>query len=83
VRCVVLGSGADQHRVEHWLRKGAGAEGFAGFAIGRTIWFDTLKSWLSGDVDRAEAARRIAAPYLHAIVVYENAAAACLSLKPS
>ena len=69
------GAAPTQQRVEHWLlREGAGAEGFAGFAIGRTIWFDTLKSWLSGDIDRAEAARRIAAPSLHAIVVYENAA---------
>jgi myo-inositol catabolism protein IolC len=74
VRCVVLGRGADQQRVEQWLREGAGARGFAGFAIGRTIWFDALRSLLAGDIDRAEAVSRIAERYLHAIVVYETAA---------
>ena len=37
-RCVVLGRGADDAKVAHWLRMGAGLPGYIGFAIGRTIW---------------------------------------------
>jgi myo-inositol catabolism protein IolC len=74
VRCIVLGRGADQERVEAWLRQAAGADGYAGFAIGRTIWFDALKTMLSGEINRDEARSRVAGRYLRAIEVYETAA---------
>lgn len=76
VRCVVLGRGADQARVEAWLRQGAGADGFCGFAIGRTIWFEELRAMLGGEIDRAEATARIVQRYLRAIEVYDGAAVA-------
>ena len=41
--CVVLGRGADRAAVERWLRAAAGVDGFAGFAIGRSIWWDALR----------------------------------------
>jgi myo-inositol catabolism protein IolC len=75
VRCIVLGRGADEARVDAWLRVGARSEGFAGFAIGRTIWWDPLKSMLTGEIDKVGAARRIADRYLRAIDVYLGAAA--------
>jgi myo-inositol catabolism protein IolC len=75
VRCIVLGRGADEARVDRWLRVGAQADGFAGFAIGRTIWWDPLKSMLAGTIDRGEAAAQIAERYLRAIGVYLEAAA--------
>ncbi|HYV01483.1 MAG TPA: DUF2090 domain-containing protein, partial [Actinomycetota bacterium] len=34
VACVVLGRGADEAAVDHWLRTGAGVPGYIGFAIG-------------------------------------------------
>jgi myo-inositol catabolism protein IolC len=74
VHCIVLGRGADQERVEAWLRQAAGADGYAGFAIGRTIWFDALKAMLSGEIDRLEARSRVAQRYLRAVKVYEIAA---------
>jgi myo-inositol catabolism protein IolC len=74
VACVVLGRGADRSAVDHWLRQGAGVPGYIGFAIGRTIWWDPLKAYVDGEVDRAEAARRIAENYLSHIRVYEDAA---------
>jgi myo-inositol catabolism protein IolC len=79
VRCVVLGRAADQGRVEAWLGQAAGVEGFCGFAIGRTIWFDALRAMLAGEIDRAEAAARIASSYLRSSEVYEGAAAAARS----
>ena len=58
--CVVLGRGANDEKVDHWLRQGAPVEGYAGFAIGRTIWWDALKGFLDGDLERDEAASQIA-----------------------
>jgi myo-inositol catabolism protein IolC len=75
VICVVLGRGADDAKVEHWLRQGAPVEGYAGFAIGRTIWWDALKGFLDGSLEREEAAGQIAENYLRFVSVYEGAPA--------
>jgi myo-inositol catabolism protein IolC len=74
VICVVLGRGADDEKVEHWLRQGAPVEGYAGFAIGRTIWWDALKAFTDGEVERGAAARQIADNYLRFVRVYGEAA---------
>ena len=74
VVCVVLGRGANDEKVEHWLRQGAPVDGYAGFAIGRTIWWDALKGHLEGDIGRDEAAQRIAGNYLRFVRVYDEAA---------
>ncbi|MHB8671608.1 MAG: 2-deoxy-5-keto-D-gluconate 6-phosphate aldolase domain-containing protein [Acidimicrobiales bacterium] len=74
VGCVVLGRGADDAKVDQWLRAGAGVPGYLGFAIGRSIWWDHLKGWLDGSVDRGAAAKGIAANYRRFIDVYEGAA---------
>jgi myo-inositol catabolism protein IolC len=74
VICVVLGRGADDAKVEHWLRQGAPVEGYAGFAIGRTIWWDALKGSIDGELEREDAARQIADNYLRFVRVYGEAA---------
>jgi len=74
VICVVLGRGANDRKVEHWLRQGASVEGYAGFAIGRTIWWDALKGFLAGDLERERAAGLIAGNYLRFVEVYREAA---------
>jgi 5-dehydro-2-deoxygluconokinase len=47
-------------------------EGFVGFAIGRSIWWDALKGWLADELDREAAVAQIAQNYLHFIGVYEG-----------
>jgi myo-inositol catabolism protein IolC len=74
VVCVVLGRGANDEKVDHWLRQGAPVEGYAGFAIGRTIWWDSLKGFLDGTVEREDAAQQIADNYLRFVQVYDEAA---------
>jgi myo-inositol catabolism protein IolC len=74
VICVVLGRGANEEKVEHWLRQGAPVDGYAGFAIGRTIWWDALKGFLDGNLDREDAAKQIAERYLRFVQVYREAA---------
>jgi myo-inositol catabolism protein IolC len=73
VVCVVLGRGADDSKVEHWLRQGAPVEAYAGFAIGRTIWWDALKGFLDGSIEREDAAQQIADNYLRFVRVYGEA----------
>ena len=74
VICVVLGRGANDEKVDHWLRTGAPVEGYAGFAIGRTIWWDALKGFLDGDIERGDAVEQIAQKYLRFVQVYRDAA---------
>ena len=75
VGCIVLGRGADPDRVSQWLRAGAAVDGYRGFAIGRTLWWDALVSWRDGDLSQDEAAARISENYRNAIQVYRSASA--------
>ncbi len=72
VACVVLGRGADDAAVDHWLRMGSGVPGYIGFAIGRSIWWDPLKGFVDGNLGREEAAKQIAANYRRFIDVYHG-----------
>ncbi len=75
VVCVVLGRGADDAKVDHWLRQAAPVEGFVGFAIGRSIWWDPLKAYVDGKIERSAGARKVAENYLRFVKVYEGAEA--------
>jgi 5-dehydro-2-deoxygluconokinase len=75
VVCIVLGRGANDDKVDHWLAQAAPVEGFVGFAIGRSIWWDPLKAYVDGKIDRATGARRVAENYLRFVSVYERAEA--------
>ena len=72
VVCVVLGRGANDAAVDHWLRQGAGVPGYVGFAIGRTIWWDALEGFLSGDMSREDAAAQISTNYRRFIATYQS-----------
>ena len=72
VVCVLLGRGASDEKVDHWLRVAAPVEGFVGFAIGRSIWWDALKGYLDDSLERDAAAAQIAENYLRFIRVYEE-----------
>jgi myo-inositol catabolism protein IolC len=74
VKCVLLGRGASDDKVDHWLREAAPVEGFIGFAIGRSIWWDALKGFLDGSMERDAASDQIADKYLRFVKVYEEAA---------
>ncbi len=76
VGCVVLGRGASDDKVDHWLRQASGVDGFVGFAIGRSIWWDALKGFLDGSLPREDAAQTIADNYLRFIGVYGQAGSA-------
>jgi 5-dehydro-2-deoxygluconokinase len=73
VVCVVLGRGADDDKVDHWLRTGAGVPGYVGFAIGRSIWWDPLKGFVDQTMARDDATSKISANYRRFIDVYTEA----------
>ena len=79
VVCVVLGRGADDDKVDHWLRQGAPVDGYVGFAIGRSIWGGPLAGFLDGSLSREEAAAKVADNYLRFVEVYESAERAVAS----
>ncbi|MGH2719114.1 MAG: 2-deoxy-5-keto-D-gluconate 6-phosphate aldolase domain-containing protein, partial [Actinomycetota bacterium] len=71
VGCVVLGRGADDAAVEAWLRAGAVVPGYQGFAIGRSIFNESVKGLATGTMERSEAVRLISQKYRHFVDVYE------------
>jgi myo-inositol catabolism protein IolC len=76
VVCVLLGRGASDDKVDHWLRQAAPVDGFVGFAIGRSIWGDALTGYLNGSLEREAASKQVAENYLRFVKVYEDAEAA-------
>jgi len=73
VVCVVLGRGADDDKVDEWLQAAAPVDGFVGFAIGRSIWWDPLKAYVDGKIERSAGAAKIAENFLRFVKVYERA----------
>jgi myo-inositol catabolism protein IolC len=77
--CIVLGRNAPMEQVEHWIDVAAPLPGFAGFAVGRSIWEDALKDLLAGNVERNRAVDVIADRYGSLIEEYCSAARMGLS----
>jgi 5-dehydro-2-deoxygluconokinase len=73
VVCVVLGRGADDAKVDEWLRAAAPVDGYVGFAIGRSIWWDPLKAYVDGKIERIAGAQQIASNYQRFVEVYKRA----------
>lgn len=61
---IVLGRDAPPERLDHWIDVAAQVDAFVGFAIGRSIWEDTIRDWTRETVDDTEAAARIGRTYL-------------------
>ena len=73
VKSVLLGRGASDAKVDQWLQAAAPVEGFIGFAIGRSIWWDALKGFLDGGMSARTPSQKIADNYLRFVKVYDEA----------
>ena len=73
VIAVVLGRGADDQKVNEWLKAGASVEGYKGFAIGGSIFWDSLKGWFTEEITREQAVDQISEKYRSFISVYKEA----------
>ena len=74
VTAVVLGRGADDAKVDHWLEMGAPVDGYIGFAIGRSIWGPAVEAYGTGVMDREAAAADIGERYRRFYDIYTKAA---------
>ena len=73
VGCIVLGRGEDDHKVHEWLATAAGVDGFIGFAVGRTDFWQPLVAWRAGTMTRDEAMAEISRRYLEFVGIFEAA----------
>jgi myo-inositol catabolism protein IolC len=64
VLAIVLGRDAPADRLDHWLAVAGPVDGFAGFAIGRSIWEDPIAGRGSGSISEEAAIAQIAERYL-------------------
>ncbi|MEO8347019.1 MAG: DUF2090 domain-containing protein [Betaproteobacteria bacterium] len=75
VGCIVLGRGADEKKVVGWLETAASVEGFIGFAVGRTTFWDAIADYEAKKATRQETATRIGQRYREWITIFEQARA--------
>ena len=68
---LILGKGAGMDAVRIWFNAAAGAPTAAGFAIGRTVYFEPASQWLRGTIAREDAIARIAGNYEAVIAAWE------------
>jgi len=69
---LILGKGAGMDAVRIWFNAAAGAATAAGFAIGRTVYFEPASQWLRGTISREDAIARIAGNYEAVIAAWET-----------
>lgn len=65
VSCVILGRGESKEGVEKWIKAGKNVPGIVGFAIGRTIFADSLNQLHLQKISEVQAVENIANNYLH------------------
>jgi myo-inositol catabolism protein IolC len=73
VRCIVLGRNSTEEHLDNWLRTAAPMEGFAGFAIGRSIWEQPLIDQLAGKTSEDELRAAVGASFSHYANTYAAA----------
>jgi 5-dehydro-2-deoxygluconokinase len=66
-KVVILGKAADFDTIGQWFRAAAAASRAAGFAIGRSVYWEPAADFLSAAIDEAAAVQRIADNYLRVI----------------
>jgi len=69
---IILGRNADDQQVKRWLETGAGVPGVAGFAVGRTIFWDPLVEYKEGRMIAERASETIAARYAYFYRVFKG-----------
>jgi myo-inositol catabolism protein IolC len=75
VGCIILGRGEDDAKVREWLTVAAGVDGFIGFAVGRTDFWDPLVGWRAGKETREQAVSEIARRYREFVDLFESVSA--------
>jgi myo-inositol catabolism protein IolC len=72
-RQILLGKGADFETIDRWFAAAARGVTAAGFAIGRSVFWDPCAAYLSGTRSAEEAVGEIAAGYLRLVDAWKRA----------
>ena len=72
VSCVLRSGGISTSKLEEQIRMVKPIDGFGGFVLGRSIWWDAVEGHLARELNRDAASTQIAENYLHFIRVYEG-----------
>jgi myo-inositol catabolism protein IolC len=81
-RCLVGGRHAPYDELQRWMQVAAPIPGWAGFAIGRCIWWDPLRTHLRHRSTAGEARRRIRDDYVECARYYLKAREGILPAEP-
>ena len=73
VSCIILGRGEDDKKVHEWLATAAQVDGFIGFAVGRTDFWEPLVSYRAKKITREAAVAEIASRYREFVGIFEKA----------
>jgi myo-inositol catabolism protein IolC len=73
VGCIILGRGENDRKVREWLTTAATVDGFIGFAVGRTSFWDPLIDMRAQKITREAAVTEIARRYREFVNIFENA----------
>lgn len=65
VSVVILGRGAEEEKVEEWLKVGSQVPGVVGFAVGRTIFWDSIEKFYKGEIGKGEVIDTISQKFIH------------------
>ena len=79
VGCIILGRGENDQKVREWLTTAAAVEGFIGFAVGRTSFWDPLINMRAKKITREAAANEIARRYREFVDIFEKARTSTLA----
>lgn len=73
VGCIILGRGENDQKVREWLTIAATVEGFIGFAVGRTSFWDPLINMRAKKITREGAVAQIASRYREFVDIFDRA----------
>jgi len=73
VGCIILGRGENDQKVREWLTIAATVEGFIGFAVGRTSFWDPLINMRARQITREDAVAQIAGRYREFVDIFDKA----------
>jgi 5-dehydro-2-deoxygluconokinase len=75
-RQILLGKAADLETIERWFTVAARSATAAGFAIGRSVFWEPSAAYLSGTLTASAASSEIASAYLRLVSAWHRAEAA-------
>lgn len=72
VSVVILGRGENRALVQKWLKTGSKVKGVIGFAVGRTIFWDSLIGLRDGKISREDAILEISENFKYFYELFNN-----------